>query len=234
MIEFNLLPDIKLEYLKTEKTKRKVFLISLVVAGFSTVVIILLFAALQLQSHQISSNKKQIQDLTKQLTGTTDINKVLTIQNQLKTVVGLANQTPQTTRIYGYLPQLVPQNVTISSLSLDFTTNALKVSGDAPDLETINTFADTLKFAQYSKDGATDNLPKAFSGVVLQSFSRGKDKASYSFGMNFDPVLFDKTHKVVLVVPKNYVSTRSFTDLPSNNLFKSSQQNNQSHQGNTP
>src|SRR5436190_2395376 len=231
MIEFNLLPDVKLEYLKTEKTKRKVFTISVAVAGFSFAVIILLFAGLQLQNHQISSKKQEIKELTTKLTGTTDINKVLTIQNQLKTVVGLANQAPEVTRVYKYLPQVVPQNVTISTMSLDLANHTLKVSGEAPSLETINTFADTLKFATYSQDGATDNLPKAFSSVVLESFSRSQDKASYSFGMSFDPVLFDRTHKVVLLVPKNYISTRSFTDLPSNNLFKSSQQDNK---GNTP
>jgi len=223
MIEFNLLPDVKLEFLKTERTKKRVFTISMIVAGISLGIIVLLFAALELQSHQISSNKKQIQQLSSQLTNTPDINKILTIQNQLKTVVGLHNQAPVTTRLYDYLTPLVPSNASISHLSIDFTTNSLKISGDAPNLETINTFADTLKFATYSQDGSSKQpLPTAFPSVVLESFARGSDSASYSFSITFDPVLFDSTHTIKLVVPSDYVSTRSFTELPSADLFKSS------------
>ena len=222
MIEFNLLPDVKLEYLKTEKTKQRVFTISIIVAGVSTVIILLLFGAMQLQNHQVSSNKKQIKELSSSLTKTTDFNKVLTIQNQLKTVVGLHNQSPVVTRLYDYLPQLVPRNTSISHLTLDFSTNTLKISGEAPNLETINTFADTLKFANFTIDQSTSQPQKAFSSVVLQSFARATNTASYSFSVTFDPVLFDRSHSVKLVVPASYVSTRSFTELPSENLFKSS------------
>ena len=218
MIEFNLLPDIKVEYLKTEHTKRRVFAISVIVAGIATAIILIMFAALELQSHQISSNKKQIAQLSGTLTNTTDINKILTIQNQLKTVVGLYNKAPQSTRLYDYLTQVVPKDATISHLILDFSTDTLRISGDAPNLETINTFADTLKFAEYSVDGASQTQ-KAFPAVVLQSFARGASSASYSFSITFDPLLFDRSHNVKMVVPQDYVSTRSFTELPSNNLF---------------
>lgn len=218
MIEFNLLPDVKLDYLKSEHTKHMVLTISVLIGGISLAVLLLLFSAMQLQNHQINSNKNQIKQLSSQLTGTTDINKVLTIQNQLKTVVSLHNQAPVVTRLYDYLPQLVPQSVTIGQLTIDFPSNTLRISGQAPSLETINTFADTLKFAKYTVDDS--NKKSAFPTVVLDAFSRQQNTSSYSFSISFDPVLFDGTKNVKLAVPSDYVSTRSFTELPSNDLFK--------------
>src|SRR5579859_1880149 len=152
MIEFNLVPDIKIEFLKTEKAKRMVFSIAMIVGAISVAVIVLLFAILELQSHQITTNKNDIKKYSDQLTGTSDINKILTIQNQLKTVVTLYQQAPDVARLYNYLPQVVPANVTIGHLTIDFTANSLKITGSAPDLETVNTFADTLKFATYTAD----------------------------------------------------------------------------------
>lgn len=220
MIEFNLLPDIKLEYLKTEKTKRLVFSISLIVAASLLLVLVLLSSALVLQNRQVSNNNKAIKNYSQQLTGTADINKVLTIQNQLKTIVNLYNQTPEATRLYNYLPQLVPQSASVSHLTVDFSTATIKISGAAPKLEVINTFADTLKFATYSVDQQSATK-KAFPSVVLQSFTRDPSSASYNFSISFDPALFDRSHTVRLVVPSNYISTRSFTELPSSSLFNS-------------
>src|SRR5579871_5055058 len=147
MIQFNLISDIKLEYLKTERTKRLVFSISVIVAGVSLAIILLLFAALELQSHQVNKNNDNIKKLSSQLTGNSDTNKILTIQNQLKTIVTLYNGAPKTTRIYDFMPQLVPQNVFIGHCSLDFSTDKMELTGTASSLESVNTFADTLKFA---------------------------------------------------------------------------------------
>jgi len=231
MIEFNLVPDIKIEFLKTEKAKRMVFSIAMIVGAISVAVIVLLFAILELQSHQITTNKNDIKKYSDQLTGTSDINKILTIQNQLKTVVTLYQQAPDVARLYNYLPQVVPANVTIGHLTIDFTANSLKITGSAPDLETVNTFADTLKFATYTADQKS-TATKAFTNVLLDSFGRDQTGASYDFSVTFDPALFDRTQNVKLSVPVGYVSTRSFTGLPSDNLFKALPSNS-SNQGST-
>jgi len=231
MIEFNLVPDVKIDYLKSENVKRRVFTISMIVGLISVAIIVVLFGALELQNHQISSNNKDIKKYSDQLTGTTDINKILTIQNQLKTVVSLNKQAPDVARIYTYLPQIVPANVTIGHMTLDFTANSLKITGGAPNLETINTFADTMKFANYTTDQKTQ-ATKAFTNVLLDSFGRDQSGATYDFSVTFDPILFDHTQKVQLSIPKDYISTRSFTGLPSDNLFKALPNSNST--GSTP
>ena len=56
MIQFNLLPDIKLEYIKAKRMKRSVILISSVVGGSAFAIFILLFLVVNVAQKQHLSN----------------------------------------------------------------------------------------------------------------------------------------------------------------------------------
>jgi Tfp pilus assembly protein PilN len=221
MIQFNLLPDVKLEYIKTRRTKHLLTMICTGLVVASLVVFIGLFTIVNvLQKKHLSDLNSDISKNTATLKAIPDLNKVLTIQNQLSSLTSLHQKTPAGSRLFGYLAQVTPAQATISDVKVDFKGGTLTLSGNADALSTVNQFVDTLKFTTYKVDGSKDS-PKAFSNVVLTSFSKDDKNASYQIDMKFDPVIFDNTKSVKLTVPK-IISTRSETEKPSD-LFQALQ-----------
>lgn len=216
MIQFNLLPDIKLDYIKTRRTKRLVVIVSLFAAGVTLTALIIMFLTVQVaQKKHITDLNNDIKSQEKTLSNTTDLNKILTIQNQLNNLPQLQQNKPLTSRLFGYIQQVTPNLAPISSINIDFVANTVIMSGTADSLPTINQFADTLKFATY-KTKTVSNV-KPFTNVVTTlAGGDGKTKASYTFAFNIDPVLFQSTDVPELTVPK-IISSRSETEKP---IFK--------------
>lgn len=217
MIEFNLLPDVKLEYVKTRRIERLVIAGSLLAAAAALVVFIFLLVFVDvLQKNHLSDIDSNIKTSSAQLQAMPSLNKILTIQNQLQALPALHDQKPVTSRLFTYMAQLTPAKATISSLNIDFTTHTLTIAGNADSLATIDQFADTLKFTTYTVSGS-HGAPLVFSDVVT-TLSPGATSASYTITSVFNPVIFDGTKTVALTVPQ-ITSTRSITEQPTD-LFK--------------
>jgi hypothetical protein len=226
MIQFNLLPDIKQEFVKVNRTKRIVIIISVLASAALLLVFILLLSWDGLQKKNLSDINKDIATNKSTLTGTSDLNGILTIQNQLNSLPALYKQDPVASQLFGYLTQITPSTATISSLTINFGQDSVQISGSADSLATVNVFADILKFTTYSLSspaGATS--PTAFSNVVLSSFSVGTADTgtAYSFTFNYVPTLFSSSSVNIYVPPKT--TTRSVIDQPTV-LFKSAPSTN--------
>ncbi len=220
MIQFNLLPDVKLQYSKAKNLKRTVMVISMLVAGSAAAVFILLFMTVNVfQKTHLSHLNSDIKQKSSQLKSTKDLDKVLTIQNQLNSLTTLHDQKPVTSRLFDYLGQLVPTQVNIGKLDIDFAKTSLTVTGTTDSLGTVNKFIDTLKFTTYDYDlNGTKKQITPFSQVVLASFSRNDKDATYQIKAVFDKSIFDSGTKGKLTVPK-ITSNRSETEKPTD-LFK--------------
>jgi len=218
MVQFNLLPSIKLEYIKAVRTKRLVTTVAVIVTTVALSVLALLFVNVNLvQKRHITNLTNDINDKVKQLETIEDIDKVLTVQNQLTALTGLHESKPATERVLPFLSKMTPQAATISQASVNFTTNSFVIIGTADSLVTVNKFVDTLKFTKYTVDG-NNQEQSAFSEVVLTNFSVTNSEATYQIDFKFDPTVFNNTKKVELVVP-NIISTRSQTEKPTD-LFQ--------------
>lgn len=228
MIQFNLLPDVKLQYLKVRRTQRLVVSISSLLIVASLVVFVLLIGTVDVfQKKNLSDLNRDVKTYTNQLQNTPNLNKILTVQNQLEVLTSLHDQKPAASRLFSYLQQLTPSAAAISQLNVSFaqsassqtaasTPNTLSITGAANSLDVVNAFADTLKFTTYKKaDGSSAN---AFSAVVLAQFSRSSSGATYNITANFDPAIFDSTNNTSLTVP-HIVSTRSVIEQPTD-LFQ--------------
>lgn len=216
MIQINLLPDIKLEYLRSKRMKRLVILVSSAVAGVGIATVCILFFAVNiLQKNYIKDLSRDIDTSISDLKGTKDLDKILTIQNQLVSLPDLHTQKPVTSRLYRYLAQITPENATISKLEVDFSLKTIQITGVSDSLSTNNKFVDTLKFTKFSaqQDGSTQSDLQAFSNVVLTSFGRTDNEASYVIDFNFDAGLFDSSKEVALTIPQ-IITTRSETEKP--------------------
>ena len=234
MIQFNLLPDIKLQYIRSRRLKRMAVLSSsAVVIAAVTISVILVLVVDVWQKHEISRVTTDITKQSNALKSVPELNKVLTIQNQLSSLPALHDKEPRATKLIGYISQVTPNQVSISQLALDFTKNTITLTGATDTLETVNRFVDTLKFSTYTIDstntsvttsqvGSSPTATKAFTGVVLTSFgiATGTNKATYTINLSFDPNLFDTTKNVTLTVPPNFITTRSQIDEPNNALFQ--------------
>lgn len=217
MIQFNLLPDIKLQYIKTTRMKRFAIMTSMMVAGATFAIFFLLFVVVSLvQTKQMSNLEKDIKEKSSELESFTDLNKVLTVQNQLRSLPDLHKKKPVSSRIIAYIQQVTPARASIADLKVNFVDNTITISGAANSLSTVNKFADTLKFTTFK---AGDSEGKAFTAVVLTSFGRDEETASYDISVTFDPKIFDSANTVNLIVPK-IITTRSETEKPSDKLFE--------------
>lgn len=203
MIQFNLLPDIKAQYIKARRTKRLVIFISTIVGVASLIIFLLLVVAVDVvQRKAINDANDKIASYSKQVKAIPDLNKILTIQSQLNTLTKLHDDKAVSSRLFTYIAQVTPSDASISALNVDFTQNTMSITGEAPTLDVVNAFTDTLKATTYKTDSTGADKPPAFSSVVLSAFGRDSKGATYTITLNFDPEIFSNTNnKVTLVVP---------------------------------
>lgn len=213
-IQFNLLPDIKVEYLKARRQQHLVVLGSVVAAIISVAIFVVLISVVYgLQKKNLNDLNADIKSSSRELSGTKDLTKILTVQNQLTALPGLHDKKVVSSRIYEYLSQTTPINTSITKLNADFALNTMTISGTAADIATVNKFTDSLKFTKYITTTQSSSK-NAFSEVVLSSFTVNAKEVTYSIIFKFDPVIFNTTQQVTLTVPQ-ITSTRSEVDKPA-------------------
>jgi len=201
MIQFNLLPDVKKQYIKAKKTKRLIMSSSLIVSGVAIAIVVLFVSFVQIgQNKYIKDLTKDIKKETASIQSIDDLDTMLTVQNQLTLLPGLHEQKPQTSRLFTYLSQLIPLEAPVNSLSLDTEASGLDLKGTADSIATINKLIDTFKVVTYKADD---------SGVETKVFTINSSRiygdntsASYQVSLTFDPAIFDNTRQISLSVTK--------------------------------
>lgn len=206
MIQFNLLPDVKLAYLKTERQKHLTITAAIIasIVALSIFVFLVIVVRVFQQTH-MNDVTADVEQVTEQINKTENINRMLTIQSQLDSLNTLHDGKPVTTRLYDYITQLTPAGASISEVKLDYATNTLEISGKVPTLAIVQKYADTLKYTTYrpAEKEADDESPDpaVFVDVVLSSFGREKEFAKYTLTMSFDPIVFSGTTDTTVTVP---------------------------------
>jgi Tfp pilus assembly protein PilN len=215
-VQFNLLPDVKLDFIKAQRSKNLIFAIAVLVAAAAFVIFLIALVTVDgLQKKQLSNADNVVTTDTTKLNSMTSLDQIITVQNQLQTLTTLHQNKHITSRVFAYLPQLTPTDVSIGSLQLDTSTSALEVSGTAASQDSVNTFIDTLKFTNFTL-GGQGTAQQAFTSVVESSFGIATTGVNYSLQISFNPELFSNNLSAVpqLVVPK-LTTTRSALEDPS-------------------
>lgn len=242
-LQFNLLPDVKQQYLKAQRTKRTVISASFAAAAVSLFILLLMVATVYVvNKNKLSDANKNIDKYSQQLKSIPNLDKILTVQNQLNSISSLHQQKHITSRIYQFLPQLTPSTVCMGKLTMDLTANSLVIEGSSDSQKSVNTFIDTLKFTTYKMNGQ-ETSTKAFPSVIESQFGLdstnstslqkcgGKPAvATYQLTVQFDPSLFSNANQISLTVPAGLVTTRSVLDDPSG-LFTGAKSNSSSQGG---
>lgn len=216
-VQFNLLPDIKLEFDRAQRTKRFVYTVSILAGAVALALFIISFVAVNvLQKKLLSDASGNITKYSQQLKSIPNLDKVLTIQNQLSALPDLHSTKHYGSRLFTYLPQLTPTKINVGKLSLDTTANTISITGTADTVESVNQFVDTLKFTSYTVGGDQGTKKPAFSNVVLTKVDRDDKGATYTIDAGFDPALFTGTQAIQLIVPQE-TTTRSVLNAPDSN-----------------
>lgn len=207
-VQFNLLPDVKLDYDRSKAAEKRVLSMAALASGVLFGIFLLLFLSVNgIQRKMMSDADKNITTLSQQIKNLPNIEKILTVQNQLVSLPSLHQKKHITSRLFDYLPQLTPPNAGITKLTMSTGNDTMTVTGTADSVQTVNTFVDTIKAATYTTS-TSKTAVKAFSNVVLGSISRDNKGSSYTINSNFDPVLFQNGQTVTLTVPQG-LSTQS-------------------------
>lgn len=217
MIQINLLPSIKAEYVKAQRTKRMVVTISLIAIAVSVGIVGLLAAyAYGAQTLQLNNAQDVTKKLEKQIKDVDDLDKILTIQNQLAALTPLHESKPVMTRLFTYLQQTTPKDVTLAKYTVNNTESTWAVEGKAASIESVNKYVDTIKFTEIEGQNGT----RAFSDVVLTSFAKDSG-GGYTFAINykFNSELFASSNPNIKLFVPPIVTTRSQTELPSGSIF---------------
>lgn len=213
MIELNLLPDVKKEFIKAQRNRNAVIsgaiLISIIAGGVIALLATTVYGA---QTVLISNLKREIQSNHQKVASKQEINKYLAIQSQLSSLDETAKQRSVYARLFDYLPQLnpaAPYNVTIYEFALTQDTSSITMSGSAGSFEAVNNFKNTLEKAKITytgsdEVGAEDTLfTSVTSGAPSLSTANGRTQAVFSFTIVYNPAAFDPANKdMKIVVPK--------------------------------
>lgn len=187
MIELNLLPDIKQEFVHARRQKRVVIaaMIFTSIASIALVVLLSFYAFAGQNLRQTLANDA-IDSKSKELKSQKNLVRDLTIQNQLASLSQLHEAKPAFERLFDYLKTLNPEspnNISISKVTIATTEDSidtLVIEGSAKDYQAVTVFKDTLDNAQLSYvDPETKEKIKAplFTTVTISDTGIGKDSS---------------------------------------------------------
>jgi hypothetical protein len=236
MIQLNLLPAVKQEYIKAQHQRRLMISISVLVSGLAIAILVVLLFFNLFQKNHLKDLNTEITNESQTLKSEPNINTILTVQNQLESLTTLHAAKPDASKLVStYLNELTPASVAITNLHVDFTQNLATITGTSNALSSINQYIDTFKKTTYTTNSNKSSSP-AFSNVVLSSYGLTanpqdpNEAASYTITLNFDKNIFNNAQNATLSVPS--ITTRADINQPTD-LFTVSTKTTTSTSGST-
>jgi hypothetical protein len=167
MIEINLIPDVKRELLKAQRTRTYVIsgaIITSIIAG--AVIVLLLIYIYGFQGIRSARLDADIERENATLTSVEDLSKILTIQNQLAAMSGINEQKKIDSRIFDVVAAVVPpgpNSVAISGITLDAATKTITLEGQTRAFDSMEVFKKTIDSAivEYPDGEGTASVPLA-------------------------------------------------------------------------
>ncbi|MDR0887379.1 MAG: hypothetical protein LBM97_01670 [Candidatus Nomurabacteria bacterium] len=136
MFEINLVPNVKLELLKTQKIRNLVIFYSVIIGA--AVIAAVIIMALILGGQKIASNvlSNTIKKDFSALSSRPGINETVTLQNQMKQIGVLSGSKQVPSRLFAFLDVSLPKNdspyfVTLSSFNYNKTTGVVTMDGQS-------------------------------------------------------------------------------------------------------
>ena len=210
MISLNLLPDVKKDLLRVRRERNLVVSISVVVVGASIGVLLLLSGTLgvligakALMENSIKNDEQTIKQAQKKK----QLDKYITIQNQLKQIGKLKSDQQVYSRLMDYLTQLnpaAPNNVQISSATIEAPAGSsgstsssssssasadgitMTIEGKTTNFSALDVYKNTLSKAQLSYEVEEEDTPSDSESSANSDGTYSKETSSDSDSSDSD------------------------------------------------
>lgn len=233
MIEINLLPNVKRELLKTRAMRNRVISISFLMGGASiaAVVVLALILGSQIAAEAIQSGV--IKDRNDKLMAVEDLNKVVTIQNQLTKINEQHSGKKINSRIFDVVTAVnpvAPNNVSFSDIKVNPESKTITLEGSAVNgysaLETLkktilNTKVQTTDGDKSSEVSLTKEIKDG--DTSFGENSEGKKVLQFSFSFEYAEELLAPANNgtVSVLTPTGRVDVTDSRQGIPDSLFKS-------------
>lgn len=233
MIEINLLPNVKRELLKTRAMRNRVISISFLVGGASiaAVVVLALILGSQIAAEAVQSGV--IKDRNDKLMAVEDLNKVVTIQNQLTKINEQHSRKKINSRIFDVVTAVnpvAPNNVSFSDIKVNPESKTITLEGSAVNgysaLETLkktilNTKVQTTDGDKSSEVSLTKEIKDG--DTSFGENSEGKKVLQFSFSFEYAEELLAPANNgtVSVLTPTGKVDVTDSRQGIPDSLFKS-------------
>ncbi len=188
MIEINLVPDVKQELLKAQRTRAIVITASIftsIVAG--AIVVLLLIYIYAFQGVRGAVLDGQVKDKAAELSQVKDLSKILTIQNQLSKISELNGEKYMNSRVFDMVSAITPpepNNVAFSQINITTESSSesesakgqIRLEGQTRSYDALEVFKKTIQntIIEYTKDGEKKSIDLA-SNISTTDVSYGED-----------------------------------------------------------
>jgi Tfp pilus assembly protein PilN len=232
MIQINLIPDVKREYLAARKLHSMVVTGSLLASAAAIGIVVLLavnvFGVQALRNLQADNS---IKDEHKELVAKEGLVSAVTVHDQLKQLSELQGSSKVNSRVFDMLSAIVPNSaptVAISKTTVDTDENTVQLEAQSPDgyaaLEKLKKTIAATNLRYLEGDEAAE-VPLA-SDIVDSERSFGEDAQGttvlrFTVSFTYDEALFSNQVRDLRVEgPERANVTDSFTSVPDT-LFTS-------------
>lgn len=228
MIEINLVPDVKQELIHAQRVRLSVISLAVtasIIAVAVVVVLGLIYGGMKISSRVLDS---QITEKSKRLSSVNDIDKTLTIQNQLAQIGPIHDSSHVTSRIFGVLvpisAQGAPNQIQYTNVTVDTAESVVTVQAQTSQYSGLDTFKKTLASTQfkYSTDGSSDSQEEPLASNIdvtsqnLSQTSEGGQAVTFTLKFTYPSELLSPTSKnAQIVTPTASNATDSYQGIPT-------------------
>lgn len=236
MIEVNLIPDVKREYLHAQRVRNTVISVSMLVAAAAAGAVIVL--GLALGSLQFASGQadNSIKSKYKELSDKPDINDLLTIQNQLTQIDMISSNRGVNSRIFDTLSAVNPQapnNVTMSTVRYNASEKTITIEGStAGGFNAVDALKKTILNTKlkYTKDSESAETPLSISVRITNTAyaedSGGEKKLTFTLTFSYpEELLSNSVKSLVIVSPTGSVDVTDSKKHVPDSLFEAKDSN---------
>ncbi len=164
--EINLVPEVKMQMIKAQKVRNLVLFICILVSSIAAGAVVILFSVKSGQDIAMASQDRKILQLSDKLEEYTELDDLLTIQEQLEGISAIGQKKTVLSRVFGAMTVMLPaggDSVKLSELRVNVETSSINIEGVA--------------------DARNDPL---IDYRVLESFKKGADLTKYDYGRYVD------------------------------------------------
>lgn len=130
--EINLVPAVKTQLIKAQKIRNRVLFSCIVISCAALGVVLVLFSIKSGQDIAMSSQDKRLENLSEKINSYSELDGLLTIQNQLARQSEIIDNRQIISRAFGALGVMLPQGgdqVTLSELRVNLDTDLITMEG---------------------------------------------------------------------------------------------------------